>query len=119
MSFSLYDATVPTFQQTLGAMQGLLNKVAIFSAEAKRPDEDLLQACLTEDMLPFTYQVQRHGRALRWRPERHPQGRVHARPLTAAIDLARAARRPVASSGEPRLYDGGIYQQPCRSRHAI
>ena len=57
MSFSLYEATVPTFRQTLGAMQGLLNKVEIFSMEAKRPEEDLLQARLTDDMLPFTYQV--------------------------------------------------------------
>ena len=57
MSFSLYDATIPTFQQTLGAVQGLLNKVESFCTEAKRPEEDLLQARLTEDMLPFTYQV--------------------------------------------------------------
>ena len=57
MPFSLYDATVPTFQQTLGAMQGLLTKVEAFSAEAKRPVDDLLQARLTDDMLPFTYQI--------------------------------------------------------------
>ena len=44
MSFSLYDATIPIFQQTLGAMQGLLNKVESFCTEAKRPEEDLLQA---------------------------------------------------------------------------
>ncbi len=57
MAFSLYDATVPTFQQTLGAMQGLLTKVAAFSAEGGRPVDDLLQARLTDDMLPFAYQI--------------------------------------------------------------
>ena len=57
MSFSLYDATVPTFQQTLGAMQGLLTKVEAFSAKGNRPVDDLLQARLTDDMLPFAYQI--------------------------------------------------------------
>jgi hypothetical protein len=57
MPFSLYDATVPSFQQTLGAMQGLLDKVEGSCAEADRPVEDLLQARLADDMLPFVYQV--------------------------------------------------------------
>ncbi len=57
MPFSLYDATVPTFQQMLGAMQGLLTKVEDFCAEGKPPVEDLLQARLAEDMAPFTYQI--------------------------------------------------------------
>ena len=57
MPFSLYDATVPSFQQTLGAMQGLLHKVDGHCVEAGRPVEDLLQARLADDMLPFTYQV--------------------------------------------------------------
>ncbi len=57
MPFSLYDATVPLFQQTLGAMQGLLNKVEDFCADGSRTLEDLLQARLADDMLPFTYQI--------------------------------------------------------------
>ena len=57
MPFSLYDATVPTFQQTLGAMQGLLTKAEAFCAEGNTPVSDLLQARLTDDMLPFAYQI--------------------------------------------------------------
>ena len=57
VTFSLYDATVPSFQQTLGAMQGLLKKLESFCSEMNRPVEDVLQARLADDMLPFTYQV--------------------------------------------------------------
>ena len=57
MPFSLYDATVPSFQQTLGAMQGLLNKVEGFCAEGNHSVGDVLQTRLADDMLPFTYQV--------------------------------------------------------------
>ena len=119
MSFSLFDATVPTFQQTLGAMAGLLDKAEGFCTQGTTQVSDLLQARLADDMLPFTYQVSAtvtHSvgalSAIRkgvFTPDRSP----------AAIDLARAARRPVASPGEPRLDDGGRYQQPCGSRYAI
>ena len=57
MFFSLFDATVPTFQQTLGAMLGLLDKTEGFCTQGNTPISDLLQARLTDDMLPFTYQV--------------------------------------------------------------
>lgn len=57
MPFSLYDATVPSFQQTLGAMQGLLDKVEGFCADGNHRIADLLQTRLADDMLPFTYQV--------------------------------------------------------------
>ena len=33
MSFSLYAATIPTFQQILGAISGLLDKAEAFCAE--------------------------------------------------------------------------------------
>lgn len=53
MSLSLYAATVPSFLQTLGAMQGLLAK-----AEDADPDgARLLQARLADDMLPFAWQM--------------------------------------------------------------
>ena len=57
MSFSLFDATVPTFQQTLGAMVGLLDKAEGFGTQGTTQVSDLLQARLADDMLPFTYQV--------------------------------------------------------------
>ncbi len=57
MPFSLFDATVPTFQQTLRAMVGLLGKAEGFCTEGATHVPDLLQARLANDMLPFTYQI--------------------------------------------------------------
>jgi hypothetical protein len=55
--FSLYDITVPSFRQTLGAMNGLLDKAAAHCAEKGAPEADLVNARLFEDMLPFSYQM--------------------------------------------------------------
>ena len=57
MAFSLYAATVPGYRQILGAVAGLLGKAEQFCAERSIPPEDLIQARLAADMLPFTYQV--------------------------------------------------------------
>jgi hypothetical protein len=57
MAFSLYAATVPSYQQTLGAVLGLLGKAATFCADKGLAPQDIIQARLAEDMLPFAYQV--------------------------------------------------------------
>src|ERR1700704_527838 len=57
MAFSLYAATIPSYQQILGAVSGLLDAAEAFSAEKGIAPEDIIQARLTEDMLPFAYQV--------------------------------------------------------------
>lgn len=57
MSFSLYDATVPTFCQILGAVEGLLDKAAAHCAEKGIAPETLIQARLAPDMFTFAYQV--------------------------------------------------------------
>lgn len=57
MALSLYAVTVPSFQQTLGAVRGLLDKAEAFCSEKGLAPEDLIQARLAPDMLPFTYQV--------------------------------------------------------------
>jgi uncharacterized protein len=57
MAFSLYAATIPTYQQTLGAVAGLLVKGEAFCGEKKIAPEELIQARLAADMLPFAYQV--------------------------------------------------------------
>jgi hypothetical protein len=57
MAFSLYAATVPGFQQILGAVSGLLDKAQSFCAEKAIAPAELIQARLTTDMLPFAYQV--------------------------------------------------------------
>jgi hypothetical protein len=55
--FSLYRATVPAYQQILGAVAGLLDTAESFCTEKKIAPEELIQARLAPDMLPFAYQV--------------------------------------------------------------
>ena len=57
MTFSLYDATVPVFRQTLGTMVHLLDKAEAASAAGGPGEEDIIAARLAPDMLPFAYQV--------------------------------------------------------------
>lgn len=57
MSFSLYSATIPNFQQLLVAVAGLLVKAEAHCAERSIAPADLIQARLTSDMLPFAYQI--------------------------------------------------------------
>jgi len=57
MSLSLHDVTIPTFRQTLGAIAALVDKAEAFCAERGLAPQQLIQARLAEDMLPFAYQV--------------------------------------------------------------
>lgn len=57
MSFSLYAATIPTFQQILGAISGLLDKAEAFCAEKGIAAQEFIQTRLAADMFPLAYQV--------------------------------------------------------------
>jgi hypothetical protein len=57
MTFSLYDAVVPSNLQILGAVDALLDKAAAFCSEQGRSEAELIDARLAPDMLPFGYQV--------------------------------------------------------------
>ena len=57
MSFSLYSATIPSYQQTLGAVAGLRVTAEAFCAENELAPAELIEARLAADMLPFAYQV--------------------------------------------------------------
>lgn len=57
MAFSLYAATVPSYRQTLGAVAGLLATAETFCEEKHLAPEQIIDARLAEDMLPFAYQV--------------------------------------------------------------
>ncbi len=57
MPISLYDATVPQFQQILAAVAGMLGKAeAHCAANGLAPDE-IVHARLADDMLPFANQI--------------------------------------------------------------
>ena len=57
MTFSLYTATVGSYVQTLEAVAGFITKGEAFCTEKAIAPENLIQARLAEDMLPFAYQV--------------------------------------------------------------
>ena len=57
MTFSLYAATIPSKLQMLGAVAGLIGKAEAYCAEKGLAPDDIIQARLADDMLPFTYQV--------------------------------------------------------------
>ena len=57
MSFSLYDATIPSNLQILRAVDALLDKAEAFCTEGGHDAAAILGAKIADDMLPFGYQV--------------------------------------------------------------
>ncbi|WEJ99267.1 MAG: DUF1993 domain-containing protein [Candidatus Sphingomonas phytovorans] len=57
MTFSLHAATIPSQLQMLGTVAGLIGKAEAFCTERGLAPDDIIQARLAEDMLPFAYQV--------------------------------------------------------------
>jgi uncharacterized protein len=58
MSLSLYEASVPALQQSLGALGRILEKAEAHATARKLEPAALLQARLYPDMFAFTRQVQ-------------------------------------------------------------
>ena len=54
MAFSFYAATVPSFPHIIGSVEKLVHKAEAFVAESELQPEDIIQAQLAPDMLPFT-----------------------------------------------------------------
>ena len=57
MTFSLYDAVIPSNLQILGSVEGLVDKAEAYAAEKHMAAADMIEARLTADMLPFGFQV--------------------------------------------------------------
>ena len=57
MTISLYDATIPSYRQILGAVAGLLVRAEGHCKDHGIAADDIVQARLAPDMLPFAYQV--------------------------------------------------------------
>jgi hypothetical protein len=58
MSISMYQASVPVFQRTLGALDKVLDKAAAYAEERKIDPAILVGARLYPDMFPLSRQVQ-------------------------------------------------------------
>jgi hypothetical protein len=57
MSLSLHSITVPCFQQMLTSLRSVLDKGEAFGNAAGLAHDELIQARLFDDMLPFAYQI--------------------------------------------------------------
>jgi len=57
MSISLYDATVQTYTQQLGALDRILKRGAAHCSEQQLNLEEIVELRLYPDMLPFRFQV--------------------------------------------------------------
>ena len=57
MALSLYDACVPAFLQTVGAVEGFLAKAAAHFKDKGVDPNTVLDAKLADDMLPFAFQI--------------------------------------------------------------
>lgn len=57
MTFSLYAATIPSYEQILRSVSGLLDTAEAFCFEKGLAHDDIIQARLAPDMLSFAYQV--------------------------------------------------------------
>lgn len=58
MAFTIYDASVPVFQQILKSLAGLLDKAEAHAAEKGVDVSTLLNASLSPDMFNFIRQIQ-------------------------------------------------------------
>ena len=57
MAFSLYDASVANYLQTLGAIAGILDRSLTHFREKGIDPETIVEARLSPDMLPFRFQI--------------------------------------------------------------
>jgi hypothetical protein len=57
MAIPLYDLTVATYLQTLGAVSGFLEKGAAHCRDNKLDPEEIVETRLWNDMLPFRFQI--------------------------------------------------------------
>lgn len=58
MTTSLYDLSVPTFLQTVGAMDGFLGRARTHCVATGADPDDFVQARLFDDMAPLHFQIE-------------------------------------------------------------
>lgn len=57
MTFSLYQAIIPSYLQIIGAVEGLIDKAEAHCTSSGAAPETLIEAQLADDMRPFAYQI--------------------------------------------------------------
>lgn len=66
MAISLYDLSVPTFRQSIGAVSGFLDKAARHCAATGMNPDDLVDMRLFFDMAPFHFQIEALSHHAAW-----------------------------------------------------
>ncbi len=88
MGFSLYDASVANFLQTLGAMSGVLYKGLAHFRERGGDAEGIVETRLAPDMLPFRFQIVSVAHHSRGAIEAAQKGVFNAPSATPDLDYA-------------------------------
>jgi len=87
MATSLYDLSVPTFLQTVGAVAGFLDRTIEHCKETDADPDDFVSARLYPDMAPFHFQIEALSHHAAWGVETlragvfDPPGLVGAMPF--------------------------------------
>jgi len=88
MTFSLYDASVANYLQTLGAVSGILDRSLAHFREHEVDPEQVVEARLAPDMLPFRFQILSVVHHSRGAIEGAQQGAFHPPSGKASPDFA-------------------------------
>lgn len=88
MSISLYDLSVPTFLQTVGAIKGFLGRAATHAAEAGIDPDAFVNARLFDDMAPFHFQIEAAWHHSVWGVEALMTGAFTPPPLVGPVSFA-------------------------------
>jgi uncharacterized protein len=88
MAMSLYDLTVPTFQQTVSAVGAFLDRAVAHCAETGADPDDFVEARLFDDMAPFHFQIEALSHHSVWGVEAMRTGAFTPPPLRGAIPFA-------------------------------
>jgi hypothetical protein len=88
MAISLYHLSVPTFQQTIRAVAGFLDRAAGHCAETGADPDDFVNARLFDDMAPFHFQIEALTHHAAWGVEALKTGAFTPPPLVGPIPFA-------------------------------
>ena len=108
MAITLYDLSVGCFLQTLGAVEGFLAKGLAHCQEKNIDPNEIVEARLFADMLPFRFQV------WPWRTIRPVRSRARRPGILAARPVHRGLCRP-AEAGDRRSRSAGGAHARARS----
>ena len=88
MATSLYDLSVPTFLQTIGAVGGFLDKAVQHCAEIGADPDGFVDARLFPDMAPFHFQIEALSHHAAWGVEAVTTGVFAPPPLVGSMPFA-------------------------------